>query len=318
MAEEKQPTLKTPFGVCSYPHLDKPWKSKDDADDETKKPRYSLLIGFTPTLLAKHPEIKEQLAALKASAKQCAIDTFGESAMEMVKSKKIKWPFKRQDDEDEDSAIQFEPGTLFISAWSYTKPGVADRYEDPNNPGRPVVIADDKIAATVYAGCIVRASVRAFPFKQTRNKGVSFYLANVQKVGEGVRLDGRKAASEEFDALEDAADLPEDEAPRNKKSATKRRPVDDEDDDPPPRAKKRPAPVEDEDDDEPPPRKKRPTPVEDDEDDEPPPRKKKVVVDEDEDDEPPPRKKRAVVDDEDDDEPPRRKKRPARDVEDVM
>jgi hypothetical protein len=46
----------------------------------------------------------------------------------------------------------------------------------------------------------VRASLRAFAYDTNGNKGVSFGLNNIQKLGEGQRLDGRKAATDEFDA----------------------------------------------------------------------------------------------------------------------
>lgn len=42
----------------------------------------------------------------------------------------------------------------------------------------------------------------AFAYDMPTSKGVSFALNNVQKLGDGKRLDGRVAATDDFEALE--------------------------------------------------------------------------------------------------------------------
>jgi hypothetical protein len=61
----------------------------------------------------------------------------------------------------------------------------------------------------MYPGAQVRGSVSAFGYDYQGNKGVSFGLNNLQKLGEGERIDGRVAADAEFDVdmSESPADL---------------------------------------------------------------------------------------------------------------
>jgi hypothetical protein len=46
----------------------------------------------------------------------------------------------------------------------------------------------------------VRAQLRAFSYDSNGNKGVSFALNNIQKLGDGERLDNRQAATDAFEA----------------------------------------------------------------------------------------------------------------------
>ena len=68
--------------------------------------------------------------------------------------------------------------------------------------GKPAKLDDP---ADLYAGCKVRASINFYGFDQKGNKGVAVGLRNIQKLSDGERLDGRKKASDEFDAVEEAA-----------------------------------------------------------------------------------------------------------------
>jgi hypothetical protein len=79
-----------------------------------------------------------------------------------------------------------------------TKPGVVDAQVQP--------ILDP---TEVYSGCYARVSINAFPFNTSGNRGVSFGLNHVQKLGEGEPLGSITKAENDFDAVEldDADDM---------------------------------------------------------------------------------------------------------------
>ncbi|HVZ42983.1 MAG TPA: ssDNA-binding protein, partial [Ramlibacter sp.] len=56
----------------------------------------------------------------------------------------------------------------------------------------------------LYAGLIVRASVRPYYYPQ-QGGGIAFGLGNIQVLRDGPRLDNRLAAEDEFEADANAA-----------------------------------------------------------------------------------------------------------------
>ena len=63
--------------------------------------------------------------------------------------------------------------------------------------------APDHRSGRDLCGCFVRASLRPFAY-DVKATGASPSRCNVQKLGEGPRLDGRMRPEDEFEALEDA------------------------------------------------------------------------------------------------------------------
>jgi hypothetical protein len=63
--------------------------------------------------------------------------------------------------------------------------------------GKPAKITNPD---EIYAGVKARASVRFYAYDTNGNRGVAVALGNVQKTGEGQRLDGRMKAEDEFTA----------------------------------------------------------------------------------------------------------------------
>ena len=63
----------------------------------------------------------------------------------------------------------------------------------------------------IYPGVRARLSLSCFSYKRDDGKGISFGLNNVQKMGDGERIDNFKSAQDEFGALpeEAAADMPD-------------------------------------------------------------------------------------------------------------
>lgn len=175
----KTTRLTTPVGILSYPHLFEPM-----AGEEGGKKKYSCALVFPP---------EADLGPLEAAAVEAARAKFGdnfffEKQMPKLGAKRLRWPI-RVDEEGKYG----EPGEMrYINARSETKPGIVDA---------ALRVIDDARAEEMYPGAKVRATVSAFGYDQPTNKGVSFGLGNVQKVGEGTRIDSRRSAVDDFEAI---------------------------------------------------------------------------------------------------------------------
>jgi hypothetical protein len=74
------------------------------------------------------------------------------------------------------------------------KPGVVDEKVQP-------IVEEGEI----YGGCYVRASLSVYAYDQSGNKGVSFGLRNIQKVGDGEAFGGRTRAEDDFTPVDASA-----------------------------------------------------------------------------------------------------------------
>lgn len=174
----------TPKARLSYPHLFEPQIPPNQTD-----PVYSCTLIF---------EDGADLTPMRKAAEAAGREKWGDKWDAAVKAGKIRLPF-REDGEEKG----YPPGSVFINIKSKAAPGIVSIYPDAN--GKPKTIDNP---ADVYAGCYVRASLRAFAYDVNGNRGVSFALGNVQKVADGQRLDGRSRAEDEFEADANAgADL---------------------------------------------------------------------------------------------------------------
>jgi hypothetical protein len=184
--------------VLSYPHLDKPQPSNDG-----KPPKYSATLVFPKgsdlTLLKK--------AAIAAGVKKFGatytlpngqVITFEQAMVEGI----FKNPFRK-----DGLAKGYPEGSVFINARSTQPVGVVYAHAGPD--GKPAKVPLEKIRADLYAGAIVLASVSAFGYDNSGNKGVSFSLNNIQKLRDGARIDNRVNAEDEFtvDLSQAPADL---------------------------------------------------------------------------------------------------------------
>ncbi len=170
----------TPKGRLSYPHLFEPQIPPGQTD-----PVYSCTIVF---------EDGTDLADLEKVAKDVGVEKWGAKYAEALKAGKIRLPFRTDGEEK-----GYPAGSTFINIKSKAAPGVVSIYPGPD--GKPKRIDDP---SEVYAGCYVRASLRAFAYDVNGNRGISFALNNIQKVADGTRLDGRSRAEDEFEADKNA------------------------------------------------------------------------------------------------------------------
>jgi len=176
-------TIITPIGVACFPHLFEAHAFED------KEPGYSMLLVFNRKKIEKDPawlKLREAVThAVKTSAK------FGGNGILLHKKGKLTLPWRDAEEYDQ-YGEPFVEGNIMINLKSRTPPGVVDERS------QPIISASD-----FYAGCLARASCGVWPYDTKGNKGVTLLLNNVQKAGEGKRLDGRRAAEDEFDALVD-------------------------------------------------------------------------------------------------------------------
>jgi hypothetical protein len=81
---------------------------------------------------------------------------------------------------------------VFAAATSMRQPGVIDA-------GKARLMSDDDF----YSGCYARATVTAYAYDKSGNKGVAFGLQNLQKLADGEAFSGRVAPEDDFEAVED-------------------------------------------------------------------------------------------------------------------
>ena len=102
--------------------------------------------------------------------------------------KKLRLPIKDGNTDKPDSPEYSD--SVYVKATSTRKPGVvgADLSEitDPN---------------AFYGGCYARATLVAKAYSTPANKGVSFYLQNIQKLRDGESFGGHSNPENDFDAV---------------------------------------------------------------------------------------------------------------------
>lgn len=140
---------------------------------------------------------------MKKAANAAVKAKFGEKP-----PKGLKNPFR--DGEEKEELPGFGPGTVFVSVSSKKQPKVVDRRKVDGK--FPVITDEDRL----YPGCYVRASLNAYGYDNSGNKGVSFGLNNMQFLDDGERIatGGGRNPESDFDEVEganvsegDAADI---------------------------------------------------------------------------------------------------------------
>jgi hypothetical protein len=185
--KKKSGNLITPLAILSYPYFFKPQPPQNDGE----KAKYGCTLVFTPEA-QKDP----RYAALKAEAIAVARKKWGAEADDLIRAGKLKFPFLSDD------SAGYPAGSTFIRPRSDGRPGVVGTEIDPVT-GKLAYIENE---ALIYAGVKGYASVSCYAYEKKMNKGVTFGLGNFQKIADGERLDGRRAASEEFEPVEGTSD----------------------------------------------------------------------------------------------------------------
>jgi hypothetical protein len=168
----KPQALITPPGIASYAFVWKPQPSMTAGQE----PKFAITLVVSK---------KADLEPLKLGCTKAAIKKFGDRATKLIKIGKIKFPFRDGDEDREDDELY--AGKIFFAAKSNQPPRVVDEELNP--------ITDQ---FDFYSGCKCRLSVWPYGYDVNGNKGVAFSLNNIQKLGDGERLSGRRAPEDEF------------------------------------------------------------------------------------------------------------------------
>ena len=176
--------VRTPIGILSFPVLFTPRPRAQGGD-----PCFAINLLFD-----KVTQSTPEYAAMKKAVADCIDEKWGAGKAkdhEFVKT--LRLPFRRT---QEKSYKGYDiDGGIYIAPWSNNRPGVVDAQR------REITVPGD-----VWPGQLARATVNPFAYHNSGNKGVSFGLNNVQICRtDGERLDGRRAATDDFpDDLVDA------------------------------------------------------------------------------------------------------------------
>lgn len=162
----------------SYCYLFEPRK-----DDEGNPDKYGVTLLIPKSDKATVKKIKDAIEAAKIVGKG---KTWGGKIPPNLKTTLHDGDTEK----DTDEAPEFI-GHYYMSCSSKERPGVVFRDLSP--------ITD---RSDLYSGCYARVAISAFPYSNSGNKGVTFFLNHVQKMRDGDHLDGRSKPEDVFDALD--------------------------------------------------------------------------------------------------------------------
>lgn len=184
----------SPRGRVSFPRVFRP-----EAMDDKSTKKFQITLSFKPDEL--EGDDLEAFKQMIADANECSRDLFGVGFKEKFEidgeEVLLRNPFRSGK-----ASKHHEDDEVWIRFMTEHKPEVIDGHKEP--------ITEE--SGQMYPGCIARVSYVCQAFDRTGNRGVTFYLGNVQKVGKGERLVGGPAAADEFDAVE-ADDVGGDDTP---------------------------------------------------------------------------------------------------------
>ncbi len=164
--------IMTPKFRVSFPHVFEP------VENLQKKKKYSVVMLFPKGT---------DLSSLKTLMKAVAKEKWGDKIPEG-----LRLPFRNGNDK----AYEGYKDTIFATASAIQKPGVVDEQVKP-------IISQEEF----YAGCYARATITAYAYDVTGNKGVAFGLQNIQKINDGDSLSGKGKPEDDFGAIgESSAD----------------------------------------------------------------------------------------------------------------
>ena len=171
----------------SYPYLFSPKPAMEPGQQE----KYGTALIFEADVDTK---------PMREAAMRVAVARWPD-APNMFRAGKLRWPFHNDPEAVKDKG--YPEGSSYINTNAgQNQPGVVDAsLNDVTNPN------------DAYAGRYAFATLTVSTYDRRGNKGVTFYLNNVQILEHGDRLDGRRSASDDFaveeSALADLSDLGE-------------------------------------------------------------------------------------------------------------
>lgn len=192
MATNPATLATTPIGrLCFTDSLFTPKERQEGSG----KLAYSVILGFDAA--AMKTQAYQDLRAAVAAA---AADKFGAvKAQDAAFMRSIRLPFRNASEKEYAGFDQFE---VFISPWT---PAV-DQGGNKKKPPQVInLYGEDMVPSDVFSGQLGRATVRAFAYDNSGNKGVAFMLEHVQVVKQDEeRIDGRRTAQQAFAQTDDS------------------------------------------------------------------------------------------------------------------
>lgn len=189
MAEVKR--YKTPPFRASFPSVFEP-SSMDGGPL-----KYGLSAVWTP---AKFTEGDKKLwAEILKAVDEATLAKFKKKAKDLPDNYK-KGIRKGEEKGDMEG---YGAGTLFANLTTKIQPGVVDAGKNPI--GKEHGNTDE-----IYPGVWCRATITVYTY-DNKGKGYALGLMNVQKIGDGPRLDSRTNAADDFDDEVDSSWLEQDE-----------------------------------------------------------------------------------------------------------
>jgi hypothetical protein len=185
-------SLRTPIGILSFPRVFTPKPRAQGGE-----PVYQVNLLFD-----RPSQATPEFAALRRAVADAIDETWGANKHQDKQFiAGLRLPFRRCA-EKKYKGYDIEGG-VYIAPWSKSRPGIVDAHR------RELTVPED-----VWAGQMARATVAAFSYNNSGNKGVSFALNNLQICRTDTeRLDGRVAAEDDFDEYGDAGALVDEDAP---------------------------------------------------------------------------------------------------------
>jgi hypothetical protein len=180
---EKSDTYVTPAGRITFAAIAKKYVDKNKEGDNGQ---YALNIVVPP---------KADLKLLKDRMTKTAKEKFGD------KVRGLRSPFLDADEKLGDKLPDNDfKGWIMLRANTYQmRPGVID--------ANGVTVPEDELAAALYNGRWARMSVQVSAYDQPSNKGVKFYLQNIQLLDDDETLalgGGRTKPEDDFEAVANA------------------------------------------------------------------------------------------------------------------
>lgn len=168
----------SPYGRISFPALFSPRQS-----DNGGKARYEVTMLFFPGEMDEGQKalLNKMADAAKAAAAnefKCALGGNG-----------TRNPFGKTDEKPQ----WYPSGGIYVKFVSYMKPGLVGPDRRPLDPADP---------NSLYPGCWCRVSWTIRTYNASGNKGVGFWLQNLQKVRDDERLGGSGYATPDDDFTE--------------------------------------------------------------------------------------------------------------------
>jgi len=161
--------------IISYPHL------YEAAPNPSGALKFSCSLLFDKTDTKSIDELNANIEKAKEK---------GKGSIWSNKIPAFRYAPLRDGDAELASGEKTDPiykGKFFLNTSSDTAPGVV-------GPDAKPLLDQNRL----YAGCIVRADINPFPYKNSGNCGIGWGLNNVMLICDGERLDGRVNAEDAF------------------------------------------------------------------------------------------------------------------------